>query len=151
MKKKVYDVLIVGGGIVGLSAAVYCGRLNLKTILIGKEMKGTLAKTHIVENYPGFKKISGLGLTNKILDHAKQYNSEIFTGEVMKISKNKECFIVKTKKKHYHVKTLLFCTGSIWRKLNVPGEKEFTNKGVHYCALCDGPLYKNKIVAVLPV
>ncbi len=143
-----YDLAIIGGGVVGLSAAMYCGRLNLKTILIGKEIKGTIAKTHIVENYPGFKKISGEGLSTKILQHAKQYTSKIFKGEVIKIS-YKKCFIIKTKKTEYHTKTILFTTGSSWKKLNVPGEKEFTNKGVHYCALCDGPLYKNKIVAVV--
>ena len=145
MKK--YDIAIIGGGIVGLSAAVYCGRLNLNSILIGKEIKGTIAKTHIVENYPGFKKISGEALSTKVLDHAKQYKTKIFTGEVIKISYNK-CFIIKTKKATYSASAILCTQGSEWRKLNVPGEKKFTNKGVHYCALCDGPLYKNKILAV---
>tara|TARA_Y100000034_G_scaffold87295_1_gene104694 strand:+ start:7290 stop:8276 length:987 start_codon:yes stop_codon:yes gene_type:complete len=145
-----YDIIIIGGGIVGLSAAVYCGRLNLKTLVIGKEKGGTIVKTNIVENYPGFKKISGMDLFDKMLNHAKNYNIETYDGNVEGITWSKKtCFVIKTKKKKYTTKTILFCTGSELRKLNVKGEKEFLNKGVHSCALCDGLLYKNKILAVV--
>ena len=148
-KTEAFDVAIIGGGIVSLSAAVYCGRLNLKTVVIGSESGGTLAKTNIVENYPGFISITGIGLTNKVLEHAKQYNNKIFQGVVEKVTWNRRsCFKVRTKKKDFHAKAIIFATGSKWRKLGVPGEEEFTNKGVHYCALCDGPVYKNKIVFV---
>lgn len=145
-----YDVAIIGGGIVGLSAAMYCGRLNLKTILIGKEPGGTLTEANIVENYPGFSGISGLELTNKVLEHAKNYDVQILQGVAERISRsNKICFKVYTKKESFNAKTIIFCTGSERRKLGIPGEKEFTNKGVQYCALCDGILYKDKIVVVV--
>ncbi|MAH03377.1 hypothetical protein CMI39_01170 [Candidatus Pacearchaeota archaeon] len=145
-----YDVIIVGGGIVGLSAAIYSGRLNLKTLIIGKEKGGTIVKTDMIENYPGFKKISGMDLFNNVLNHAKNYKIEIYDGNVEKITWSKKtCFVINTKKKKYTSKTILFCTGSELRKLNVKGEKEFESKGVHSCALCDGPLYKNKVLAVI--
>lgn len=141
---------IIGGGIVGLSAAIYCGRLSLKTILIGKEPGGTLTEAHIVENYPGFSEISGIELTNKVLEHAKKYDVQILQGFVEKISWSKKtCFEIYTGKQNFHAKTLIFCTGSERRKLGITGEKEFANKGVHYCALCDGVFYKNKIVLVV--
>ncbi|MEK9184920.1 MAG: FAD-dependent oxidoreductase, partial [Patescibacteria group bacterium] len=146
----IYDIIIIGSGIVGISAAVYCGRLNLKSLVIGRERGGTITKTHIVENYPGFKSLSGIELADKMFEHAMDYDAEIKDEEVLSIKKaGKNCFNVKTSKSEYSSKTILFCTGSEWKKLNVPGEKEFSNKGVHYCALCDGPLYKNKIVAVV--
>lgn len=151
VKTKSCDVFILGSGVVGLSAAIYAGRLELKTIVVGKLTGGTITKTHIVENYPGIKSVSGIGLADKIMNHAKQYDVKIYPGEILNISQNKKCFIVKTKKTHYHAKTLLFATGSEWRKLpeSVKGAREYENKGVHYCALCDGPLYKNKIVAIV--
>ena len=93
-----YDVIIIGGGIVGFSAAIYAGRLNLKTLVIGKEKGGTIVKTDIVENYPGFKKISGIDLFNKILNHAKNYKIEIYNGNVENITCGKNCFMIKTKK-----------------------------------------------------
>ena len=145
-----YDVVIIGSGIVGLSAAVYSGRLELKSLVIGKEKGGTITKTHIVENYPGIKSISGPDLADKMLEHARDYKTEIKNEEVLKIVQTgKSCFNIKTDKEEYSSKTILFCTGSEWKKLNVKGEREFANKGVHYCALCDGPLYKNKIVAIV--
>lgn len=145
-----YDLIILGSGVVGLSAAVYAGRLGLKTLVIGRETGGTIVKTDIVENYPGFRKITGQGLANNIFRHAKDYGVKIMAGDVKKVSWNKrDCFRVKTQKRVYLSKTVLFATGSKWRKLDVPGGKEFENKGVAYCALCDGPLYRGKIVAVV--
>ncbi|MBT96734.1 MAG: FAD-dependent oxidoreductase [Candidatus Pacearchaeota archaeon] len=145
-----YDIIIIGRGIVGLSAAIYAGRLNLKTLVIGKEKGGKIVKTNLIENYPGFKKISGMDLFNRVLDHTKDYNIEIYGGDIEDISCDKKsCFIIKTKKKQYKSKTILFCTGSKLRKLNVKGEREFEGKGVHSCALCDGPLYNDKILAVI--
>ena len=143
-----YDVVIIGSGVVGLSAGVYCGRLGLNTIVIGKETGGTITKTHVVENYPGIKSLSGIGLAKKFMDHAKQYEIKIYSGTVSDISKNKTCFVVKTKKTHYHAKAIIFATGSKWRKLGVLGEEKYSNKGVSYCVLCDGPLFRDKIVAV---
>ncbi len=146
---KLYDVVIIGGGIVGLSAGIYCGRLNLKTIIFAKELRGTLVKTHVVENYPGFKSISGFDLTGKVLEQAKQYNIEIISKEVIDVKRRKGYFDVFTRNSKVRAKNIIFATGTEWRKLDVPGEGEFLNKGVHYCALCDGVFYKNKIIAVV--
>jgi len=151
MVTKTYDVAIIGGGIVGLSAAIYCGRLNLRTIVFSKEMGGTLPKTDKIENYPGFKSISGMDLFKNVLEHAKEYEDyvEIISNPVTDIKKSGDEFSLITKKQEFKSKNVIFATGSEWRKLNVPGEKEFSNKGVHYCALCDGPFYKDKTIAVV--
>ena len=144
-----YDIEIIGAGIVGLAAAIYARRMNLKTIVFGNERGGTLAKTHVVENYPGFISLTGPELMDKILEHAQSYNPTIIMRNVIKITRQKSCFKIFTKKEEYSAKTLLFATGSIWKELKVPGEEEFKNKGVHYCASCDGPIYKGKKTAIV--
>lgn len=149
MAKEIYDVAIIGRGVVGLSAAIYCGRLNLKTVIIGVAGGGTIAKTDVIENYPGFESISGMELSEKILKHAKNYDVKIVSDIVNEVSGGKTCFVLKTRKKDYHAKTIIFATGSELKKLKVAGEEKFMNKGVHSCALCDGGFYKNKIVAVI--
>src|SRR3989344_1122823 len=145
----VYYVAIIGAGVVGLSAAIYSRRMNLKTIVFGNERGGTLAKTHVVENYPGYISLTGPELTEKILEHAKQYEPAIIMRAVIDIKKKEKIFEISTKKEIIHSKTILFATGSKWKELNVKGEEEFKNKGVHYCASCDAPLYKGKKTAVV--
>ncbi len=145
-----YDLIIVGGGIVGFAAAVYAGRFRMKTLLIGDSFGGTLSLTHLVENYPGFKKISGLDLTQKVKEHAMDYDIEAKQDKVTSIERESHgCYKVSTESETFRTKTILFATGTEWRKLNVPGEKEFLNKGVHYCATCDGIFYRDKIIAVV--
>ncbi|MBT4376962.1 FAD-dependent oxidoreductase [archaeon] len=146
---KKYDLAIVGGGIVGYSAAMYAARMGIKTILFEGVGGGELVKTDMVENYPGFDKISGYELVKKVMDHAKNYDVEIVSGMVDKVSKKKECFSLVSDKKTFSSRTILFATGAKYKLLGVPGEKEFTTRGVHNCALCDGPFYKNKIAAVV--
>lgn len=145
-----YDLIIVGGGIVGFAAAVYAGRFRLKTLLVGDLFGGTLSLTHLVENYPGFERISGLDLTKKVREHAMDYGIEAKQDKVTSIKRCSDgCYTVSTGSEIFHTKTILFATGTEWRKLNVPGEKEFLNKGVHYCATCDGIFYRDKIIAVI--
>lgn len=144
----IYDIIIVGAGITGLSAAVYCGRLNLNALVLGKEFGGIIAGADAVENYPGFNSISGFELVKRISEQAKDSKIQIKNENVAEIKKDKVGFSVKTEKSKYQAKTILFCTGSQWKKLNVSGEKEFAGRGVHYCALCDAPIYRDKIVAV---
>ena len=148
-ENNISDVAIIGAGIVGLAGAIYASRMNLKVIVFGNERGGTLAKTHVVENYPGFISLSGLELTEKILEHAKSYNVEIVMKNVLNITGKDGCFKLFTKDKQFLSKTLLFATGSKYKELGIPGEQEFKNKGVHYCAVCDGPLYKGKEVIVV--
>lgn len=145
-----YETIIIGAGCAGLAAAMYAGRLNMKTLLIGDNIGGTIALTDVVENYPGFVKLTGQELADNLRKHAEAYNIEKAEAKVTKISRNHNCFLVETNEgKTYQSKTIIFATGTEWRKLNVPGEKEFANKGVHYCALCDGAVYQNKIMAVV--
>ena len=98
MPKETYDIAIIGTGIVGLAGAIYARRMNLKTIVFGNERGGTLAKTHVVENYPGFISLTGPELMDKILEHAKSYNPTIIMRNVVKITQQKSCFKIFTKK-----------------------------------------------------
>ena len=156
MKKSSYDFLIIGGGGTGLAAAMYAARLGLKTLLLGTTngaelpVGGVITTTNIVENYPGFIKLTGPELGKKLEEHTRSYDLVTIKEEkVANVKKSGKGFSVKTNKGNYSTKTILFATGTRWRELKVPGSKEFANKGVQYCALCDGPLYKNKIVAVV--
>jgi len=139
-----------------MAAAMYAARLELKTLCLGKTsgselpIGGVITTTNIVENYPGFIKLTGEELANKIRDHALAYPLVTLNDEgVESVTKKGKVFIVKTAKNEYIGKTVLFATGTRWRKLNVPGAFEFENKGVSFCALCDSPLYKNKIVGLV--
>jgi thioredoxin reductase (NADPH) len=145
----IYDVAIIGGGVAGLSALMYAGRLELHSVLIAKEMGGTLTLTRDIENYPGFKHIIAKDLTKKLLEHARDYNVEIRQDTVLKIEPNRDMFYIETKKDMIRARAVILATGTERRKLKVPGSSTFENRGIHYCALCDGPLYKGKKVGVI--
>jgi len=147
--EEIYDIAIIGTGVVGLGAAMYAGRFNMKTVVFGDIMGGTIILTDVVENYPGFKRLTGLELADKIKEHALDYDIKLVEEKVEDVSKEKESFVLKAGGKAYKSRTVLFATGTKWKKLNIPGEEEFANKGVHYCALCDGAFYKGKVVAVV--
>jgi len=149
MDKTTYNTIIIGAGVAGLGAAIYAGRFQMKTAVIGEKIGGTIILTNDIANYPGFKQITGMDLANKIEDHVKDYDVDIISKKVIKIGKSDGYFEVSTADSSLKTKSIIFATGTEWRKLNVPGETEFTNKGVHYCALCDGAIYKNKIMAVV--
>lgn len=149
-KEKEYDMIIIGGGCVGFGAAVYAGRFRLKTLVIGKEMGGTIILTNDVENYPGFEKLSGQDLFENIKKHALNYDIDTVEKEVKGVKKGPgKMYTVSVKDDEYITKTVLFSTGTEWRKLGVPGEAEYTSKGVHYCAMCDGAFYKDKVIGVI--
>ncbi|MFH1306591.1 MAG: FAD-dependent oxidoreductase, partial [Candidatus Micrarchaeota archaeon] len=137
-------------GCAGLGAAMYAGRFGLKTVALGELPGGTITQTHIVENYPGFKSITGLELGNKLLEHAKAYDVPVKMEKVVGVKKKEDgLFEVKSDAGEYIGKSIIFATGAEWKKIGLPGEKEFANKGVHYCALCDGAFYKGKKIAVI--
>jgi thioredoxin reductase (NADPH) len=145
-----YDMIIIGSGVAGLSGAMYAGRMGMKVLVLGEMRGGTITTTNIVENYPGFKSIGGFELAQKLEEHAKAYPSvEVKDEKVAKIAKTGAEFTVKSDAGEYASKTILYATGTEWKKLGCKGEKEFANKGVHYCALCDGAFYKGKRVAVI--
>jgi len=146
----IYDVAIIGGGVAGFSAAMYCGRLRMKTLLIAENRGGTIMLTNHVTNWPGIKVISGMDLASSIEEHAKEYKPEIVDAKVVRAEKKEGGFaLTDNGGRKYESKTLILATGTEGRKLNVPGEKELANKGVHSCALCDGIFYKDKEVAVI--
>jgi len=145
-----YDVIILGSGVSGFAAAIYSARFNLRTLVIGKESGGALNNATDVENYPGFIKIGGMELADKIKEHAMSYDIKLEEIEVVSLGKSGNGFIVMTKDdKEYKTKTLIIATGTQHRKLMIPGEEEFKGNGVHVCALCDGRIYKDKDVAVI--
>lgn len=146
-----YDMIVVGAGCSGLSGAMYAGRLGMKVLVLGEMRGGTITTTDIVENYPGFVSIGGFELAQKLEEHAKaQPGVEIKDSKVLGISKVEDgLYSVKSDSGDYSARTILYATGTEWKKLGVKGEKEFSAKGVHYCALCDGTFYRNKTVAVI--
>ncbi len=149
-----YDFLIIGAGCSGLSAAMYGTRLGLKTLTIGELPGGLITTTHLVENWPGIKSISGPDLAMTLYDHATATGAEIKSEKVAGIEKLPDVdgfpqFKVKTGANEYVTKTILIATGTKHKKLGVPGEAELENKGVSYCALCDGAFFKEKIVCIV--
>ena len=133
----------------GLGAAIYARRFEMKTLVIGDMEGGTITQTHLVENYPGFKSLTGIELARNLLDHAKSLGAEIKTASVQSAEKTKTGFKIKTASEEFEAKAIIIVTGTEHRKLGVKGEDKFINKGVSYCATCDAPFFKNKIVALI--
>ncbi len=152
--EKVYDLLVVGAGAAGLTAAIYASRDGWSTLVLEKETTGGLAATtHLIENYPGFPEgIDGSELMEKFAAQAKRFGAEIVEfEEVTSLRKRDDGIFELTTNadKVYKGRTVLLATGSQPKKLGIPGEAEFANKGVSYCATCDGPLYKDQDVVVI--
>ncbi|MEF8879176.1 MAG: thioredoxin-disulfide reductase [Candidatus Thermoplasmatota archaeon] len=145
-----FELAVVGAGPAGLTAGLYAERAGIKTILIDKEDGGGLAAiAPSVENYPGFKSITGSELMEKIKQHAKEYVETKFYEPVENIEKQDEKFNIKTSEDSYTVGAVIIATGTKPRKLDVEGEEEFHGQGVSYCATCDGFFFKDKKVAVV--
>lgn len=146
-----YDVMIIGGGPAGLSAAIYAARGGLKTGVFEKGIiGGQINVTDEVENYPGFPEaLSGFDLTDMMRRQAERFQAHFIDEEVSAIGMEGLCKIIEAGEKSYRAKALIFCTGAHPRLLNVPGEEKFTGRGVSYCATCDGALYRDKTVAVV--
>jgi len=144
-----YEVVIIGGGPAGLSCALYCARYNLKTVLIAGEFGGQVNLTPDIQNYPGLDQISGYELTNKFVEHAKNQGAELILDKVLDIKKLKDGFKVLTANKEYKTKTIVIATGASRKRLTVKGSEKLEGKGISYCATCDGPLFKNKTIAVV--
>ncbi|MBP2661444.1 MAG: Thioredoxin-disulfide reductase, partial [Firmicutes bacterium] len=145
-----YDLIIIGGGPAGLTAAVYAARKKMNTLLLTKEFGGQLMWTKEIENYMGYQFISGPELMGKFEEQVKRFAVAIQYEEVNGLIVNQDgTFLVKTEEKEYQSKTVILATGKRPRGLDIPGEKEFTGRGVSYCATCDGPFFDNKAVAVI--
>ena len=146
---QVYDVLVVGSGMAGLTAAIYTARYNLKTLVLGKDY-GLLAEASKVENWPGVNSIAGLELVQKMIDQVKALGAEVNMTEVRRMRRNGGLFEVYTKaEKVFKGKTLIITLGLEKRSLGIPGEKEFMGRGISYCATCDAPFTKGKVTGVV--
>ena len=149
--KGLFDVLVIGAGPAGSSAAIYSARKGLKTAIIAKRFGGQVMETMSIENFISVKATEGPKLSRALEEHVKAYNVDIIDGEDVKsITKNTDSIEVSLESDiTLKSKTVIIATGAKWRELGVPGEKEFKNKGVAYCPHCDGPIYKGKDIVVV--
>lgn len=146
-----YDLTIIGAGAAGLAAGIYSVRGGLKTLVLEEKIAGgTVADAPLVQNYLGFQKTSGFDLAQKMVAHARGAGVEIHEFEnVISLDLKDETKTVRTSKATYQSKTVIIASGSHYREIGVPGEKEFRGRGVSYCGICDGPLFKGKRVIVV--
>lgn len=147
-----YDVIVIGAGIAGLTSSIFCARAGLKTLIIGDIKKSMLADGEKVGNYLGFVDVPGIEILEKGLKQAMHYGAEYMNQEVVHSLQLEETnsFMVKTADaKTYETKSLIIATGTSYKESGAEGEKDFKGKGVHYCVSCDGFFYKGKRVAVL--
>ena len=143
-----YDVIIVGAGPAGLTAAIYACRANLKVLVLeAMTYGGQIINTPSIENYPALFKVSGFDFATNLYNQAKELGSEIKFEKVVKIIPGKEKEVI-TSTNSYKAKAIIIATGAVSRKLNLPNEDEFVGKGISYCATCDGNFYKGQVVAV---
>ncbi|MCS7093577.1 MAG: thioredoxin-disulfide reductase [Candidatus Aenigmarchaeota archaeon] len=148
-KDGTYDVIIIGGGPAGLTAAIYAGRRLLKTLVISLNIGGQALLTEQIENYPGYLDKSGPKLMKIFETQARSFGAEILIGYVQKVEKTGENFKVITNVGEFEAKAIIVAAGKIPRRLNVPGEEKFLGRGISTCVTCDAPFAKNKIVAVI--
>lgn len=149
-EEKIYDVIIVGAGPAGMTAAVYTSRGNMSTLMLERGVPGgQMANTEEIENYPGFESILGPDISTKMFDHAKRFGAEYAYGDVTKIEDGREFKTIYVGDKQYKARAIILATGAEYRKMGVPGEEELTGRGVSYCAVCDGAFFRNKDIVVI--
>jgi len=145
----VFDTIIIGSGPTGMAAAIYASRRMMKALVISKNIGGQVIWASDIKNYPGIEFTTGVDLINKIRQQVKDLGVEIKTDEVKKINKNNDdSFLIETGKNSYLAKTIIIAMGLVPKQLNLANENELTGRGISYCANCDGPLFKEKNVAV---
>ncbi|MCK1984934.1 MULTISPECIES: thioredoxin-disulfide reductase [Peribacillus] len=150
MSEKIYDVVIIGAGPAGMTAAVYTSRANLSTLMLERGVPGgQMANTEEVENYPGFDTILGPELSTKMFDHAKKFGAEYAYGDVKEIIDGEEYKTIKAGSKEFKARSIIISSGAEYKKIGVPGEKELGGRGVSYCAVCDGAFFKQKELFVI--
>lgn len=151
MKSNVnYDVIIIGAGPAGMSAAIYLKRAGVTPLILEASAPGgTLNKIHNIENYPGYTEKDGTTLAFRMYSQIEELNILLKTDSVLKIDKKDDSYIITTEKEEYKTNYVLLATGKVPRKLNAKNAELYEGKGISYCAVCDGALYKNKDVAVI--
>ncbi|MGN1387389.1 MAG: thioredoxin-disulfide reductase [Bacillus sp. (in: firmicutes)] len=149
-EEKIYDVVIIGAGPAGMTAAVYTSRANLSTLMLERGVPGgQMANTEEVENYPGFDSILGPELSTKMFDHAKKFGAEYAYGDVKEVIDHKQYKEINCGSKSFKARAIIIAAGAQYKKIGVPGEKELGGRGVSYCAVCDGAFFKNKELIVV--
>lgn len=150
MEQKIYDLLIIGAGPAGLSASIYASRAGLVTGMIDKDAPGgKMVKTNEIENYLGYEKIMGADLSFTMYNHAIKFGTEHLFGNAINIKDNGNTKEVVCEDQSYFARTIIIATGTVERKMNIPGEEEFYGRGISYCAVCDGALYSDKPMMVI--
>jgi thioredoxin reductase (NADPH) len=146
---KIYDLIVLGGGPTAIGCAIYAARFAMDVLIIGKTFGGLIATTHIVENYPAITSISGQGLMEMFREHMNSLNIPYISDEIRSIEKVDDHFELKSFFQKFKAYSICIATGSERKKLGIPGEEDFVGRGVSYCATCDGPFYKDKVVCVI--
>jgi len=145
-----FDLIIVGAGPAGITASVYAARKKMNLLVITKDIGGQAALSGDIENYTGYQFITGPELAGKFEEHMQKYGIELRENEeVIELRRKDDAVWVETDKGAYEAKTAVVASGKRSRELGVPGEKEFKNRGLTYCATCDGPLFAGKDVAII--
>lgn len=146
-----FDVIVIGAGVTGWTSSLFLARRGLKVLVIGKDIGGQANFTDLIENYPALSEVGGFELVQKIRTQASKFGVEFLEAEVGSIKAAANCFVTNAYGKQYKSSALILAYGKTPRDLGVAGEQEFKGRGVCYCANCDVPLYKNKVVAVVGV
>lgn len=145
-----YDITIIGAGVAGMTATIYARRANKKVLILeGKAYGGQILETEKIENYPATPHISGQNLAKTIYEQMKEFAPDFRYETATKIEKIDGGYTVETDENKYETKTIIIATGTSYRQLGLPNEKELTGKGISYCATCDGKIYENKEIAVV--
>lgn len=150
MEKQIYDLIILGSGPAGVSAAIYAERYNMKSMMIGEIFGGTVMYPHKINNFPSYSEISGIDLIKNFKKHLESMNYNCVDTQIAKILKKEDIFEVFVRDgESFLASRLLLALGTFRKKLNAKGEDKFLGRGVHYCAVCDAVFYKNKDVVVV--
>ncbi len=153
MSEQLHDVIIVGGASAGLTAALYTSRQGLKTLVLTKDIGGQALLTNDIQNYPGFPTIGGFDLTQKFEEQAKSFGTQFVYDEALELRERDDCpgacYALKTTAGEYSAPVIILAFGKTPRDLGVPGEQKLKGKGVSYCAVCDGPFFKGRVVSVI--
>ncbi len=150
MREGIYDLLVIGGGPAGISASIYAARKRMNFLLVTEAVGGQVLTSGEIENFLGYSEIDGVQFVEKMMEHMGHFGIEPLLDRVVEVKKDGEGFVSRTMSgKEFVSKSLLLCTGSEHRKLNVPGEREYTGRGVSYCYTCDAPFFKEARVLVV--
>ena len=149
-ERTVYDVVIIGAGPAGMTAAVYASRAELKTVLLERGVPGgQMANTEEVENFPGFTMITGPELSSKMFEHAQKFGGEYKFGDIKSVELDGDIKILKTSSEDIYTKSVVIATGAEYKTIGVPGEDLLRGRGVSYCAVCDGAFFKERELYVI--